>query len=49
MRCTLTVVVLAKQMGYISSIKQDLENLVEVGLRISPAVLAQALALAGEE
>lgn len=48
-RGTLAVVVLAKQMGYVSSIKQDLENLVEVGLRISPTVLAQALALAGEE
>jgi predicted nucleic acid-binding protein len=48
-RGTLAVVILAKQMGYVSSIKQDLANLVEVGLRISPAVLAQALALAGEE
>jgi predicted nucleic acid-binding protein len=48
-RGTLAVVVLAKQMGCISSVKQDLENLIQVGLRISPAVLAQALALAGEQ
>ncbi len=48
-RGTLAVVVLAKQMGYISSVNQDLENLVRVGLRISPAVLAQAIALAGEQ
>ncbi|WP_017327273.1 DUF3368 domain-containing protein [Synechococcus sp. PCC 7336] len=47
-RGTLAIVVLAKQRGYISSAKQDLENLVQVGLRISPAVLAQALALAEE-
>lgn len=47
-RGTLAVIVLAKQMGYISSAKQDLENLVQVGLRVSPAVLAQALALVGE-
>ncbi len=47
-RGTLAVIVLAKQMGYISSVKQDLENLVQVGLRISPTVLAQAIALAGE-
>ncbi|MGB3492092.1 MAG: DUF3368 domain-containing protein, partial [Elainellaceae cyanobacterium] len=47
-RGTLAVIVLAKQMGYIASAQQDLENLVQVGLRISPAVLAQAIALAGE-
>lgn len=47
-RGTLAVVVLAKQMGYISSVKQDLENLVEAGLRISPTILAQAIELAGE-
>jgi predicted nucleic acid-binding protein len=47
-RGTLAVIVLAKQMGHIPSAKQDLENLVEAGLRISPVVLAQALALAGE-
>ncbi|MEA5421224.1 DUF3368 domain-containing protein [Spirulina sp. CCNP1310] len=48
-RGTLAVVVLAKQMGYISSVKQDLENLIQVGLRISPALLGQAIALAGEQ
>lgn len=48
-RGTLAIIVLAKQMGYISSVKQDLENLIQVGLRISPAVLAQAIALAGGE
>jgi len=32
-RGTLAVVVLAKQMGCISSVKQDLESLVQVGLR----------------
>jgi predicted nucleic acid-binding protein len=42
-RGTLAVIVLAKQMGHISSVKQDLENLIEVGWRISPAVLIQAL------
>lgn len=47
-RGTLAVIVLAKQMGYISSAKQDLESLIQVGLRVSPAVLAQALALVGE-
>ncbi|MFM7449066.1 MAG: DUF3368 domain-containing protein [Leptolyngbyaceae cyanobacterium] len=47
-RGTLAIIVLAKQMGYISSAQQDLENLVRVGLRISPAVLNQALALVGE-
>lgn len=36
------------QMGCIASAKQDLESLVQVGLRLSPAVLAQAIALAGE-
>ena len=45
---TLAVVVLAKQLGYIQSAKQDLENLVQVGLRVSPKVLAQALAIVGE-
>jgi predicted nucleic acid-binding protein len=48
-RGTLAVIVLAKQMGYISSVKQDLENLVQVGLRMSSTVLAQAIALAGEQ
>ena len=48
-RGTLAVVVLAKQMGYIPSVKQDLENLIQVGLRISPTVLAQAIAIAGEQ
>lgn len=48
-RGTLAVIVLAKQMRYIASVKQDLENLVQVGLRISPTVLAQAIALAGED
>jgi predicted nucleic acid-binding protein len=47
-RGTLAVIILAKQMGCISSAKQDLESLVQVGLRISPPVLAQAIALAGE-
>ncbi|MCW6035798.1 DUF3368 domain-containing protein [Spirulina subsalsa FACHB-351] len=47
-RGTLAVIVLGKQMGYISSVKQDLENLVQVGLRISPTLLAQAIALVGE-
>ena len=47
-RGTLAVVILAKQAGFISSAKKDLEKLVQVGLRISPAVLEQALALAGE-
>ncbi len=47
-RGTLAVIILAKQMGYISSVKQDLENLVQVGLRISPTIFAQAIALAGE-
>ena len=47
-RGTLAIVVLAKQAGYISSAKKDLENLIQVGLRISPALLEQALALAGE-
>ena len=47
-RGTLAVIVLAKQMGYITSAQQDLESLIQVGLRISPAVLAQAIALAGE-
>ncbi len=48
-RGTLAVIVLAKQMGYISSVKQDLEKLIQVGLRISPTVLAQAIALAGAQ
>lgn len=48
-RGTLAIIVIAKQMGYISSIKQDLENLVQVGLRISPTVIAQAIALAEEQ
>lgn len=48
-RGTLAVIVLAKQMGYISSVQQDLENLIAVGLRISPTLLAQAIALAGEQ
>ncbi|MGF1537278.1 MAG: DUF3368 domain-containing protein [Elainellaceae cyanobacterium] len=47
-RGTLAVVILAKRMGYILSAKQDLENLVQTGLRISPDVLAQAITLAGE-
>lgn len=47
-RGTLAVVVLSKQMGYISSVKQDLESLIQVGLRISPTLLAQAIAFAGE-
>ena len=47
-RGTLAVVVLAKQAGYISSAKKELESLIEVGLRISPAVLQQAITLAGE-
>lgn len=47
-RGTLAVIILAKQMGCIASAKQDLESLVQVGLRISPPVLAQAIALAGE-
>jgi predicted nucleic acid-binding protein len=47
-RGTLAVVILAKQAGYISSAKTDLESLIEVGLRISPAVFQQALILAGE-
>lgn len=47
-RGTLAVIVLAKQLGYTQSAKQDLEKLVQVGLRISPKVLAQALAIAGE-
>jgi predicted nucleic acid-binding protein len=33
--------------GYTDS--ADLENLIQVGLRISPAAIAQALALAGEQ
>lgn len=48
-RGTLAIIVLAKQMGHISSVKQDLENLIGAGLRISPAVLIQALTLAGEQ
>ena len=48
-RGTLAVIVLAKQMGYISSAKHDLENLIEVGLRISPVLMAQAIALTGEQ
>jgi predicted nucleic acid-binding protein len=47
-RGTLAVVILAKQAGYISSAKTDLESLIEVGLRISPTVFQQALILAGE-
>ncbi|NJL03251.1 MAG: DUF3368 domain-containing protein, partial [Spirulinaceae cyanobacterium SM2_1_0] len=47
-RGTLAVIILAKQMGCIASAKQDLESLVQVGLRLSPAVLAQVIALAGE-
>jgi len=47
-RGTVAVIALAKQMGYISSVQQDLENLIAAGLRISPALLAQAIALAGE-
>ncbi len=46
-RGTLAVVVLAKQLGYTQSAKEDLENLIQVGLRVSPKVLAQALAIAG--
>jgi predicted nucleic acid-binding protein len=48
-RGTLALVVLAKQMGYISSVKQDLESLIQVGLRISPTVVTQAISLAGED
>lgn len=48
-RGTLAVILLAKQLGYITSVKQDLEKLVQVGLRISPALLAQAIALAEEQ
>lgn len=47
-RGTLAVIILAKQAGYISSAKTDLESLIEVGLRISPAVLQQALILSRE-
>ncbi len=47
-RGTLAVILLAKQVGYISSARKDLESLIEVGLRISPAVFQQALILAGE-
>lgn len=47
-RGTLAVVIVAKQMGYIPSVKQDLENLVEAGLRIGPRILSQAMELAGE-
>ena len=48
-RGTLAVIVLAKQIGCISSVQQDLENLIQVGLRISPTILAQAIALAEEQ
>jgi predicted nucleic acid-binding protein len=47
-RGTLAVVVLAKQLGYVVSVREELENLVQVGLRVSPALLQQVLVLAGE-
>jgi predicted nucleic acid-binding protein len=48
-RGTLAIILLAKQMGYIASVKQDFEKLMQVGLRISPTILAQAIALAEEQ
>lgn len=48
-RGTLAVIVLAKKMGYLSSVKSDLENLIQVGLRISSTLLAQVISVAGEE
>jgi predicted nucleic acid-binding protein len=47
-RGTLSIIVLAKKRGYIASVREDLDNLIEVGLRISPALIQQAIALAGE-
>lgn len=47
-RGTLAVIVLAKQRGWIASVKEDLNNLRQVGLRISPTLIAQAITLAGE-
>lgn len=47
-RGTLAVILLAKKSGYIPLVKPELDNLVQVGLRLSPSVLAQALALASE-
>lgn len=47
-RGTMAVIILAKQTGYISSVRTELERLIEVGLRINPALLQQALILAGE-
>lgn len=47
-RGTVSIIILAKQAGYISSVRTELERLIEVGLRINPALLQQALILARE-
>lgn len=47
-RGTISVVILAKQQGFITSVREDLESLIEVGLRVSPTLMKQAIALAGE-
>ena len=48
-RGTLGIVVLAKRHGLVSHAKPVLDQLVKAGFHVAPALLAQALALAGEK
>ncbi len=48
-RGTLGIILLAKKEGRLSQVKPFLEQLVQIGFRVSPAILATVLQLAGEE
>ncbi len=48
-RGTLGIILLAKKEGRLSQVKPFLEQLVQIGFRVSPAILASVLQLAGEE
>ena len=47
-RCTLSLILLAKQAGYIASAKTEISKLIESGFRVSTEVLAKVLKLAEE-
>jgi predicted nucleic acid-binding protein len=47
-RGTVSIIALAKQRGYIDSAHEEYQKLISVGFRISPNVIAKALALVNE-
>jgi len=49
LRGTLGIILLAKKEGRLSQVQPFLEQLVQIGFRVSPAILAAVLQLAGEE